>query len=267
MRGEPLTRGRFVLQSVNEHLQQAVDRLLCTLRASEARQGGAMGDESQSGVFPSSHAATLPPPNFASITSAFAVLKRQLSGGRIGGSHHLHRRSRRKARREMRCKHCSERSSLSGSEEGACTCAASIAFVSTASRGSNHTGERTVTRPTREQLLAHPTAAIAFIPKDTSLFIAGALAGAAAKTITAPLDRLKLLLQVRQTTGAFVTLFEELFMNVSACLFSSSLGCSILARMINLLILVRRNALHRVVERAAPNHAADRQTAYKPFLM
>lgn len=49
--------------------------------------------------------------------------------------------------------------------------------------------------PTTEQLLKHPLAVVALVPKEAALFSAGAVAGAAAKTVTAPLDRIKLIMQ------------------------------------------------------------------------
>lgn len=54
--------------------------------------------------------------------------------------------------------------------------------------------------------MQHPILTIAYVPRPLALFIAGALAGAIAKTITAPLDRVKLLMQVQSIQGTKSTL-------------------------------------------------------------
>ncbi|KVI11357.1 Mitochondrial carrier domain-containing protein [Cynara cardunculus var. scolymus] len=55
--------------------------------------------------------------------------------------------------------------------------------------------------PTTEQVLKHPLAVVALVPKEAALFAAGAVAGAAAKTVTAPLDRIKLIMQALVSVG------------------------------------------------------------------
>jgi hypothetical protein len=53
-----------------------------------------------------------------------------------------------------------------------------------------------------DQLVKHPLAIAACVPKDASIFATGASSGAAAKTVTTPLERIKLLMV---SAGVFVT--------------------------------------------------------------
>lgn len=59
--------------------------------------------------------------------------------------------------------------------------------------------------PSAEQLAKHPLAPLAMIPEGAALFAAGAIAGVASKTLTAPLDRIKLLMQTHGVRAAGAT--------------------------------------------------------------
>ncbi|GJN37892.1 hypothetical protein PR202_gb26891 [Eleusine coracana subsp. coracana] len=56
--------------------------------------------------------------------------------------------------------------------------------------------------PPAAQLVEHPLALLALVPNSAALFVAGAAAGAVAKTVTAPLDRVKLLMQTHSVRVA-----------------------------------------------------------------
>lgn len=53
-----------------------------------------------------------------------------------------------------------------------------------------------VQHPSLNQLWRHPLALLSYVPQDAALFFAGAAAGAAGKVLTAPLDRIKISMQV-----------------------------------------------------------------------
>jgi hypothetical protein len=76
---------------------------------------------------------------------------------------------------------------------------------------------KAVEHPSAEQLWKHPLAALSYLPKDAALFLAGAFAGVAAKTVTAPLDRIKLSMQVSNPfssmSGLYAFLNEEVRMH------------------------------------------------------
>ncbi|KAH0466226.1 hypothetical protein IEQ34_006329 [Dendrobium chrysotoxum] len=73
-----------------------------------------------------------------------------------------------------------------------------FASVSSAETNGGHRGKPNGEKEalaSPKQLLRHPLALLALVPNGVALFTAGALAGAVAKNLTAPLDRIKLLMQ------------------------------------------------------------------------
>ncbi|KAJ6820374.1 putative thylakoid ADP,ATP carrier protein, chloroplastic [Iris pallida] len=79
---------------------------------------------------------------------------------------------------------------------------ASLSSSSSSSSSSEKVKRRDSTMPSSEQLLKHPLALLAMIPNGVALFAAGAIAGAAAKTVTAPLDRFSSLCQTHGLRAA-----------------------------------------------------------------
>ncbi|KAM2078933.1 hypothetical protein TB2_024503 [Malus domestica] len=72
-----------------------------------------------------------------------------------------------------------------------CGIQCNFACVSMAKRGK----QRNEFLPTSVQMLKHHLAILACVPKDVALFAAGAVARIVAESVTAPLDRIKILMQ------------------------------------------------------------------------
>lgn len=68
-------------------------------------------------------------------------------------------------------------------------------------------------QPAPAQLAKFPLVLLAYVSWDAAIFAAGAVAGAAAKIVTAPLDRIKMLMQVLflLSTFEFLHVFHTFF--------------------------------------------------------